>query len=243
MAEGRMIKKVICTSKKLSALKTDTARLLYTWMLPHLDIEGRFSGDPDVIKGYVVPRVKSITAETIQGCLLDMQENKLILLYDVDGDVFLQFTKFEEHQTLRRDREAESIIPQPTPGVPPDKSGSKPAKVKLREVKINEYSEDSFSYKTAKKLYDLILERNPTHKLPNLQSWAEEIDKMVRIDKRPEDGIEAVLLWSQQDSFWQNNIYCTEKLRKQYDKLYLKMNTGKRTQPVYQEKTLEELIS
>lgn len=39
MAEGRMLKKNISQSKKLALLKNDSARLLYTWILPHLDIE------------------------------------------------------------------------------------------------------------------------------------------------------------------------------------------------------------
>jgi len=141
MANGRMLKKIISTSRKLSGLKTDSARLLYTWLLPHLDIEGRFSAEPDVVKGYIVPRLKTMTPAKITNHLNDLRDNNLIILYKVNGDRYLQATKFKEFQTLRADREAASTIPAPTdsdttPGVPTDNSGL--SEVKLREVKLSE---------------------------------------------------------------------------------------------------------
>lgn len=136
MADGRMLKKAINTSRKLAALKTDTARLLYTWILPHLDIEGRFFADPDVIKGFVVPRLKHITPEIIADCLKDMENNELIVVYPANCDYFLEFSKFADHQTLRKDREKASELPPP-PGVLPESSRSTPPQVKLREVKLS----------------------------------------------------------------------------------------------------------
>ena len=132
MADGRMLKKGVCTSKKLA---------------------GRFSGDPEVIKGYVFPRIKSISADMIQDCLFDMQDRKLIKLYRAGDDDFLEFTKFSDHQQLRTDREAKSIIPSPKEGVEikeensqnspiapgglPADSRITPAKVKLNQIKLN----------------------------------------------------------------------------------------------------------
>jgi len=121
MASGRMLKKIISTSRKLACLKTDSARLLYTWILPHLDIEGRFSAEPDIVKGYIVPRLTTMTVSKITKYLEDMADNDLIILYKVNGDNYLQAEKFKEFQTLREDREATSVIP------PPDDSGSTPA--------------------------------------------------------------------------------------------------------------------
>ncbi|MEW6063576.1 MAG: hypothetical protein AB1571_04375 [Nanoarchaeota archaeon] len=129
MPEGRMLKKAISTSKKLAELKTDSARLLYTWLIPHLDVEGRFYGDEDVIKGSIVPRLKSFTPEKIKNYLQDMANIGLIIWYEVDGDKYLQFTVFEKHQTLNRDREGKSQIPPSTPensGVTPENSGVTP---------------------------------------------------------------------------------------------------------------------
>ena len=75
-------------------------------------------------------------------------------------------------------------------------------------------------------LCDLIISRRESFKKPNLQAWAKHIDLMIRIDKRDPKEIEDVIKWCQQDSFWQDNILSTAKLRKQYDALALKMGKG-----------------
>jgi len=49
---------------------------------------------------------------------------------------------------------------------------------------------------------------------------------MISIDKRTPENIESVIRWCQADSFWKTNILSPEKLRKQYDQLYMKMNAG-----------------
>ena len=126
MADGRMLKKAISTSRRLADLKTDSARMLYTWIIPHLDVEGRFYADPDMIKGAIVPRVKDFDEQKIQECLTDMADVGLILLYIVDGDIYLQLRKFEDHQNIKKDREAPSKIPSPintNSGVDQENSG------------------------------------------------------------------------------------------------------------------------
>lgn len=141
MAEGRMLKKQISQSRRLAELKTDSARLLYTWIIPHLDVEGRINADPDIIKGIVVPRISGITPGVIRECLLDMHRVGVITLYNVDGDTYLELRKFADHQSIRKDRESPSTIPSPTAGIPvqvQDNSGSTPAEVKLIEVKLIE---------------------------------------------------------------------------------------------------------
>ena len=149
MAKGRMLKKVICTSKKLADLKSDSARLLYTWLLPHLDIEGRFSGDPNIIKGYICPRLNHITKKKIERYLQELAENKLIIVYRASNDLFLQFIEFHKHQSLRRDREAESDIPAPEDGELLYNSGITPTQVKLSKVnisKVNSRVEEIINY-------------------------------------------------------------------------------------------------
>lgn len=165
MADGRMLKKKISLSRRLAALKTDSARMLYTWLIPHLDIEGRFSADPDVVKGQVVPRLKHLTPIKIEELLKDLASQELIVRYADDGDLFLELRHFGQEQNLRKDREKESTIPSPTkdnilnelelvPGVLPENSGLTPAQVKLREVKLREDNkaelpEDSRSKKSS----------------------------------------------------------------------------------------------
>jgi len=113
MAEGRMLKRVISESKKLGKLKSDSARLLYTWLIPWLDVEGRHSADIEIIKGHIFPKVKSMKIEKIKRLLLELAEIGLIILYRNSNEDFLQLNKFFDHQKIRKDREGETKIPAP----------------------------------------------------------------------------------------------------------------------------------
>ncbi len=144
MAEGRMLKRQISRSKKLARLKTDSARLLYTWIIPHLDVEGRLEADPHIVKGEVVPRLETFTPENIQEYLEDMESEKLIVLYHYEGDQFLQLVKFEDHQSLRKDKEAVSRIPapsgelsSPSPAQLPEDYGTTPDEAKQSKEKAS----------------------------------------------------------------------------------------------------------
>ncbi len=75
----------------------------------------------------------------------------------------------------------------------------------------------------SKLLLDLIIVRYRGFKKPDLKTWSLHIDKMIRLDKRKVGDIEAVIKWCQSDSFWNNNILSTKKLRDKFDQLYLKM--------------------
>ncbi len=90
---------------------------------------------------------------------------------------------------------------------------------------IKPYSLTSDEVRLSELLLSLIIKRNATHKKPNIQTWAKEIDRMIRIDKREAEDIEKVIEWCQADSFWQNNILSTKKLREKFDQLKLKSQT------------------
>lgn len=146
MASGRMLKKNVSVSRKLAELKSDSSRLLWTWLLAHLDIAGRFSGEPSVVKGSVVPRIKHFTEAKVQSILEELHHAGLLTLYQVGGESYLQFSRFEDFQNLRTDREGESKIPEPneemynsgsTPGVSPAHSKSLKDKLKIDSISFN----------------------------------------------------------------------------------------------------------
>lgn len=85
---------------------------------------------------------------------------------------------------------------------------------------------NSETLRLAELLLNLILASKPDFKKPNLKVWSGHIERMIRLDKRKPERIEAVIRWSQQDPFWQSNILSTAKLREQFDRLEL--NMGKR---------------
>ena len=113
MAEGRMLKRNISESRRLAELQTDQARLLWTWMMPYLDSEGRFHASPDIVKGKVVPRLKTFTEKNIGSFIKDMARLGLIILYEVDGELLLQYRNFDRFQNIKKDRES-APLPGPS---------------------------------------------------------------------------------------------------------------------------------
>jgi len=96
--------------------------------------------------------------------------------------------------------------------------------IRLKEGKEGKsFDEDSVEFRLSSLLLRKIKERNPNHKDPNLQTWSKHIDLMIRVDGRDAQHIANVIGWCQNDQFWQNNILSTDKLRKQFDTLVLKM--------------------
>lgn len=116
MAQGRMLKRKITRSKKMAKLKTDKARLLWFYMLPYTDVDGRVEADPEDIKDEILRKQrKGFTINRIKECLQDLHKVGLIVLYDTNNKKYLQYTRFANEQNLRRDKEAESEIPAPRP--------------------------------------------------------------------------------------------------------------------------------
>ena len=104
----------------------------------------------------------------------------------------------------------------------PDKSESKERAKKL-------FPPDSDAYMAACCLRDEIAQRLPTASPPSerqLQSWADAFDRCHRLDGHDWDEIERVLLFSQSDKFWQQNVLSGEKFRKQYTALLARMGGG-----------------
>ena len=226
--------KRISESKKLALLKTDGARLLYTWLIPHLDINGCFSGDPEVINGKIFTRLKRTPAD-ILSYLMDLSENKLIVLYQANGDDFLQVPDFVKRQPhLNPEREADPVIPPPTQDELMSISGEDQEISRFKgksKSNLNSKSKVKKIYVEGETPYDLSLlllneikKNKPDFLEPNLQLWAKDFEKMLRIDKRGHRRIPEVIRWCQQDDFWQSNILSPSKLRKQFDKLEMQMN-------------------
>lgn len=82
------------------------------------------------------------------------------------------------------------------------------------------YSADAL--KMANWLWQQVQSRYPYVNEPNIEQWADDIDKLVRVDKQPLDYIKLALLFSQQDTFWRQQVRSGANLRKHYEKLLVK---------------------
>ena len=76
----------------------------------------------------------------------------------------------------------------------------------------------------AQSLWDRIKGLLPDHRAPNLDKWAQDMDKILIIDCRPANEVLEILAWVfEQSTFWPKNIQSPDKLRKQYDRLRIDM--------------------
>jgi hypothetical protein len=83
------------------------------------------------------------------------------------------------------------------------------------------------SIQLSEKLRQAIQVRDPIAKagrLPDTTHWARDIDKLICIDGRRAEDIEAVIMWCQRkDCFWGPNILSGRKLREKFDTLFGQM--------------------
>jgi len=108
--------------------------------------------------------------------------------------------------------------------IPEKPKKEKPAKEKLPP--------DPEAVQLAAILFREIVKENPQSRLLHLADgdrekkiigWAEDIDKLIRIDHQEFSIIEEVIIWTTQDSFWAANIQSGRKLRQKWDTLTTKM--------------------
>jgi len=235
MPRGRMLNKSISVDEEVAKL-SEKAIILFTFCIPHLDVDGKISANVDILKGVVVPYLKNFTKKKIEKCIQELAKSPLVLLYGSEHK-YMQFLGFNSNQKINKEREAPSEIPDPPPELLKSKSRSTPAKVKLNLSKVNlskdksscsENPKPEFSER-AKKLKSLMLQNNPKAKIPkSLDDWANGVRLMVEQDKRTLEEIDKVIEWSQKDDFWKTNILSMGKLRKQFDQLTMKMNLTKK---------------
>lgn len=100
-----------------------------------------------------------------------------------------------------------------------------PSNIKIIKDKRREESRAlDVDFSIAKELFSLMQVNDSKAKEPNFEKWAEEIERIHRIDGREYSEIRKVIAWCQNDSFWKTNILGAPKLRKQFPRLLLAMN-------------------
>lgn len=103
----------------------------------------------------------------------------------------------------------------------------------IRHEYEKRYSDDSFEIKCVSYLIKSIKDEMPNAKVPSneeqIDKWCDNIEKMVRLDKRTQDDIYNTLVFARTNSFWKVNIRSTSSLRDKYETLYLQMKSKKET--------------
>lgn len=213
-----------------------TSQLLYFHLSMRADDEG-FINKPKSIMRLVGCKDDDILALINKGFLIPFESGVVVIKHwkmhnYIRGDR-LQSTEYieERSQLYIKDNNAYTLTPQSvrqltdscltndSVGKDSIDKGNKKASPK----KVFEH--DSKPYKCAEYLAEKIKSRVPNKVVTEdtLQSWALDIDLLNRIDKQEWKDIAAVLDFSQQDGFWSKNILSGKNLRKNFDRLYLKM--------------------
>lgn len=117
---NRVLKESIRTSRSVNAM-TDFQFRVWSYLITYVDDYGRGSADPELLKGFLFPRRKRVTETDIAKALADLAGMGCILLYEIDGESYLCFPKWSEHQRIQQKRSKypappEAVIP-PSPTV------------------------------------------------------------------------------------------------------------------------------
>lgn len=141
MARGRMIANQTASDKKFNQFSSDTCRVAWLLAVTFADCEGRIQGDPGVVRSMTFPRREDVTIEMVKGFITEWADAEMVIWYEAEDDLWIQFVNFEKHNPgLRKDREPASNIPPFNPDTCRKIAGEHPEEipVKLREVKLRE---------------------------------------------------------------------------------------------------------
>jgi len=129
---------------------------------------------------------------------------------------------------LRSDMPTVSSSPSPSP-----------LSIQTKEKARPTFNENDPPFIMAKLLYTEHLKWQPDFLGKNgiektLQTWASDIDKIVRIDGRDIESVKRAIEYAQSDGFWQARILCGSKLREKMDML-LSQLVGNKFKPKREE--------
>lgn len=108
---------------------------------------------------------------------------------------------------------------------------SKPKVMKKAKPKKLKYEEDNTYYKAAlyfhKKVSKVANEAGIAHLInkANMQTWADDMRKLLEIDKIEKRLLKEVMDWVVTDNFWKTNILSARKLREKFPELAVKMKS------------------
>lgn len=122
-------------------------------------------------------------------------------------------------------------------GPPEQPEGKKPTEPK-KKVK---YPEDNTYYKMAHYFYKRVAAVAKAEGLSHLiikadmQKWADDMRKLVEIDKIDKRLAKDVMDWATQDNFWKKNILSAKKFREKFPELAIKMKVSNNNHPAQQQ--------
>ncbi len=109
MANARLIHRKISVSVQVNNL-SDSAKLLFTWMIPYTDVEGKLKGDPLFVKATVIPMLRW-PIKKVKKYIEEIANQDLIYYWQANNEWIIEFVNFRRYQTVRKDHEKASYLP------------------------------------------------------------------------------------------------------------------------------------
>lgn len=103
----------------------------------------------------------------------------------------------------------------------------KAANAAKRQGKLAQPKVDPVFTNMAMWLAEQVRQRYPYAPEANIEQWAADIEKIVRLDKQEFGNVKVALIFSQQDNFWRQQIRSGANLRKHFVKLLVKAQEHK----------------
>ena len=209
-------------------------------LLVHADPHGRGDLDLGGIKMRVVPGLPE-TEKDIEKALISLNNCGLIVIYKVADKQYYQISQWDRFQNFTvNNRGFSSKFPDPPKITNKIVNHCESLKITCKEGEVEgevekevevELEEDFLSeVETArlglvKLLCELMLQNNPKAKITDSQidQWMKAVRLMQEQDSRTLEEIRAVIEFSQRDDFWRTNVLSMATVRKQFDKLTMKM--------------------
>lgn len=116
-------------------------------------------------------------------------------------------------------KESKEIVKEILKPLVPPPGDAPPKSAKTSRI----FGPATFEYKMAQYLLDKIRVLDPKAKQPNLQLWAMDIDRLIRIDKRTPAEVKDLIDFAHDDPFWCKQILSPGNLRNKATKLTVLM--------------------
>lgn len=180
--------------------------------------------------------------------LIEMLDNGAIFITDIQNFIGTSSTEADRIRAYRTriSQEKQALLPEdtnertnvqqmndtstPEKEIEIDKEIEKEKK-NIRNSGKPKYADDSPYLELATGLFAYMKKNNEEAKEPNLQSWADDMRKLVELDGRSIENVKEVIRWSQRDDFWKGNILSAKKLREKYDQLKVQASNTKTSRP------------
>lgn len=108
MAQKRMLDKKISVSDQVGNLPVE-GQLIFTWAIPHADDIGLLPHSFRTLKAIIAPLLE-MRVEDFEKVWIKIMEQGLVEEFSHEGEKFFRLVKFNGHQTLKKDRQPQTIM-------------------------------------------------------------------------------------------------------------------------------------